>query len=218
MRKVFLLWNINVRNNIRCKRGINRLNILNRAKNTFSVGRPVSSRILSIWFRVEVPGNRDFPVINSPNIHPTDHISTALEYLVDPNKISGARYHLVATYSVRTGSPWFLQSIDRASPKSATFAWHSELSSKLLGLRSRWINSPECINFNAFSSWYTINFLWISSKIPARMTTCKSASRATITCLHKIEHQIQIFIIFGFDDVKQSNYVFMTWITAKSYH
>ena len=36
---------------------------------------------------VEVPGNRDFPVISSPRIQPTDHMSTALEYLVDPNKI-----------------------------------------------------------------------------------------------------------------------------------
>lgn len=42
-----------------------------------------------------------FPNINSPKIHPTDHISTALEYCVDPNKISGALYHLVATYYVK---------------------------------------------------------------------------------------------------------------------
>lgn len=54
---------------------------------SFGVGRPVSSKILSIWLRVEVPGNRDFPVINYPRMHPTDHISTAFEYLVEPNKI-----------------------------------------------------------------------------------------------------------------------------------
>ena len=36
-------------------------------------------------------------------MQPTDHISTALVYLVEPNNISGALYHLVATYSVRTG-------------------------------------------------------------------------------------------------------------------
>ena len=36
-------------------------------------------------------------------MHPIDHISTALVYLVDPNKISGALYHLVATYSVIIG-------------------------------------------------------------------------------------------------------------------
>ena len=35
-------------------------------------------------------------------MQPTDHISTALEYLQEPNKISGALYQRVATYSVRT--------------------------------------------------------------------------------------------------------------------
>ena len=50
-----------------------------------------------------VPGKIAFPVISSPRMQPTDHISTALVYLVEPNNISGALYHLVATYSVRTG-------------------------------------------------------------------------------------------------------------------
>lgn len=56
-------------------------------------------------------------------MQPTDHISTAFEYFVDPSKISGARYHLVATYSVNMGyTPFSLgQLIERASPKSATF-------------------------------------------------------------------------------------------------
>lgn len=79
------------------------------------------SRILSIWLRVDEPGNIAFPVINSPMMHPTDHISTALEYLVEPSRISGARYHLVATYSVRTGGPSSsLVAIDLAKPKSAS--------------------------------------------------------------------------------------------------
>lgn len=34
-------------------------------------------------------------------MQPNDHISTAYVYLVDPSNISGALYHLVATYSVR---------------------------------------------------------------------------------------------------------------------
>jgi len=73
--------------------------------------------------RVELPGNVDLPVISSPKMQPTDHMSTALEYLVDPSKISGARYHLVATYSVNTCSEVSLgQFIERASPKSATLA------------------------------------------------------------------------------------------------
>jgi hypothetical protein len=105
---------------------------------SFCDGLPISSKILSIWFKVEFPGKVDFPIINYPKMQPTDHISTALEYLVDPSKIYGARYHLVATYSVRLGSPTSLgQFNERAKPKSATFAWHSEFRSKLLGLRSR---------------------------------------------------------------------------------
>ena len=72
-----------------------------------------------------MPGKIDFPVISSPNMHPTDHISTAFEYFVEPKRISGARYHLVATYSVKTCSVVYLgQLMDRARPKSATFAWH----------------------------------------------------------------------------------------------
>lgn len=56
-------------------------------------------------------------------MHPTDHISTAFEYFVEPKRISGALYHLVATYYVKTCSPFYLgQFIDLASPKSATFA------------------------------------------------------------------------------------------------
>ena len=81
-------------------------------------------------------------------------MSTALEYLVEPRSISGARYHRVATYSVKFGSPIFYlgQVRDRANPKSATFEWHSESNSKLLGFKSRWIKSPECIYFNALSN------------------------------------------------------------------
>jgi hypothetical protein len=70
--------------------------------------------------RVEVPGNNDLPVSSSPKMQPADHISTAFEYFVEPSKIYGARYHLVATYSVRTVSTP-LQLMDLAKPKSATF-------------------------------------------------------------------------------------------------
>ena len=75
------------------------------------------------------------------------HISTALVYLVDPSKISkilmyfikpGARYHLVATYSVSTGTIPSFSFIDTnlAKPKSASLALHSEFKSILDGLRS----------------------------------------------------------------------------------
>ena len=38
----------------------------------------------------------------SAKIHPTDHISIALVYPFALSIISGARYHLVATYSVNS--------------------------------------------------------------------------------------------------------------------
>ena len=84
---------------------------------SFWEGRPINSKIFSIWLSVEFPGKMDFPLISSPKMQPTDHMSTAFEYLVDPSKISGALYHLVATYSVSTCSLLSLgQLIDRANP------------------------------------------------------------------------------------------------------
>ena len=38
-----------------------------------------------------------------PRMQPTDHMSTAFVYFLEPRRISGALYHLVATYSVITG-------------------------------------------------------------------------------------------------------------------
>ena len=54
------------------------------------LGFPVSSKTLSIQFKVLVPGKMAFPTISSPKMQPTDHMSTALVYFVEPNKISGA--------------------------------------------------------------------------------------------------------------------------------
>lgn len=87
------------------------------------LGLPVSSNTLSIWFNVDVPGNMALPTIISPRMQPTLHISTALVYFLLPNNISGALYHLVATYSVRTGAypSSSLIATDLANPKSATF-------------------------------------------------------------------------------------------------
>lgn len=58
---------------------------------------------LSIWFNVEFPGNIGFPIIISPNMHPKLQTSAGFEYFLDPSKISGALYHRVAMYSVRSG-------------------------------------------------------------------------------------------------------------------
>ena len=51
------------------------------------VGLPTNSSIFSIWLRVLLPGNIDLLLISSPSMQPTDHISTAFEYLVDPSNI-----------------------------------------------------------------------------------------------------------------------------------
>lgn len=126
------------------------------------VGLPSNSSILSTWLRVEFPGKIAFPRYISPKIQPTDHISTALVYLLDPSKISGALYHLVATYSVMMGSltDWLTVAMDLASPKSASLAKQSESSSILEGLRSRWINSPECMYLIPFKTLNNPRWYW----------------------------------------------------------
>mmetsp|Transcript_9671 Transcript_9671/g.15147 ORF Transcript_9671/g.15147 Transcript_9671/m.15147 type:complete len:211 (+) Transcript_9671:262-894(+) len=60
-------------------------------------GLPVTSIILSSWFMVEVPGKMGFPPSISPRMQPMDQMSTPFVYLVEPNRISGARYQRVAT-------------------------------------------------------------------------------------------------------------------------
>jgi hypothetical protein len=76
-------------------------------------------------------------------MHPKLHISTPVVYFYDPNKISGARYHRVATYSVKIGSSSLsFTAIERASPKSQTFTLHSEFNNILDGLRSRCKRKP----------------------------------------------------------------------------
>lgn len=57
-------------------------------------------------------------------MHPTDHISTAFEYFVDPSNIYGARYHRVATYYVNIGVSSYFTTNDLANPKSAIFTLH----------------------------------------------------------------------------------------------
>lgn len=71
---------------------------------SFWLGFPMTSKMIWIWLRLVLPGKRGYLLISSARIQPTDHISTALEYLYDPRTISGAQYHLVATNSVITES------------------------------------------------------------------------------------------------------------------
>lgn len=107
-------------------------------------GGPVQVMTLSIWFKVEFPGNIGFPLMTSPSMHPKLQTSAGFEYLFEPSKIYGARYHLVAIYSVISGgrsSPsWW---IDLTRPKSQILARQSSLTRTFEGLISRWISSAE---------------------------------------------------------------------------
>jgi len=100
-------------------------------------GLPINSKISSIWPIVDFPGNIAFPTIYSPNTQPTDQTSTAFEYLFDPRTISGALYHLVATYSVIFGSPSGPSlAIDLANPKSANLIKQFESINTFDGFKS----------------------------------------------------------------------------------
>ena len=82
------------------------------------------------------PGNSGTLPISSPIIQPTAHMSTAVEYFGQPTIISGARYHLVVTYSVMAQIFELLFSVyTRASPKSATFRQQSAFTKRLRGLQ-----------------------------------------------------------------------------------
>jgi hypothetical protein len=54
-------------------------------------------KILKISSISESPGNSGLRVHISAKMHPTDHMSTPVEYCRPPSKISGERYHSVTT-------------------------------------------------------------------------------------------------------------------------
>lgn len=64
---------------------------------SYTVGFPVISINLLSWFKVDEPGNKGLFKNNSATMQPRAHISTEKSYRGEPNKISGALYHLVAT-------------------------------------------------------------------------------------------------------------------------
>jgi len=82
-------------------------------------------------------------------MHPTDQISIAFEYSDAFRIISGALYHLVTTYSVNSG--FELNPLD--NPKSQIFKSQSWVNKRLLGFKSRWIISEECINKSPLKIW-----------------------------------------------------------------
>ena len=65
-------------------------------------------------------------------------------YILNESMISGARYHLVATYSVinPTSFPCEVEVLTlRAKPKSHTLRSQFALSKRLAGFKSRWTMS-----------------------------------------------------------------------------
>src|SRR3954471_410940 len=120
------------------------------------VGVPRTSRMRVSWWwsgagllvlvydsRVEgyhlqsLPGKSGLPLSISARIQPTLHTSIALVYSLKVSIISGARYHLVATYSVMKPELSSLEAAERARPKSQTLRSQLALRSRLDGLRSR---------------------------------------------------------------------------------
>lgn len=97
------------------------------------------------------PGNRGLPFNISAKMHPTLHTSMAFVYSLNVSMISGARYHLVATYSVMNPELSSVDAADLASPKSQTFKSQLALSKRLEGLRSRCRTFAECMAFKARS-------------------------------------------------------------------
>ncbi|KAH3668815.1 hypothetical protein OGAPHI_002570 [Ogataea philodendri] len=101
--------------------------------------------------RKSVPGNNGLPESISARMQPTDHTSIAVVYSWNVSMISGARYHLVATYSVMNPKLSSWEATERASPKSQILRSQLEFSSKFEGLRSLWSTLAECNAFNARS-------------------------------------------------------------------
>ena len=65
-------------------------------------GTPPSARCMTrSWSASLSPGNMGCPSAISPIRHPIAKTSTFTSYAREPRRSSGARYHRVATYSVR---------------------------------------------------------------------------------------------------------------------
>ena len=75
-------------------------------------------------------------------MHAKLQISAGVEYDFEPNNTSGARYHLVATPSVKTAPESLPETRDLTNPKSQILIEQLELTKMLDGLRSRCIIFP----------------------------------------------------------------------------
>lgn len=83
-------------------------------------------------------------------MQPTDQTSIAEVYSEQLRSNSGARYHLVTTYSVIKS----VSDVVLAKPKSPILRSQFPFKSKLLGLRSRCKALAECTYLSPLNSWY----------------------------------------------------------------
>jgi hypothetical protein len=73
----------------------------------------------------------------------------------------------------------------------------------------------ECMYFSALSSWYIMYCLWISSKILALMTACRSVSASILSIVHRtalthvLKDQVDISIIFCLQHIGKVDNVLM---------
>mmetsp|Transcript_11809 Transcript_11809/g.41039 ORF Transcript_11809/g.41039 Transcript_11809/m.41039 type:complete len:223 (+) Transcript_11809:537-1205(+) len=111
-------------------------------------------------------------------MHPTLHTSMAVVYSVQLSSSSGARYHLVTTYSVM----YSFSLLVLASPKSHIFRSQLAFSRRLLGLRSRCRTFALCTYFRPRRSWYTKYWQWSSDRgWLLLMIWCRSVSMSSYT-------------------------------------
>ena len=71
---------------------------------SYEDGVPSTEMMRCTWSRKSSPGKRGCLPKSSARMQPTDQMSTALVYSLALRITSGARYHLVTTYSVFSSS------------------------------------------------------------------------------------------------------------------
>ncbi len=91
-------------------------------------------KTLLIWSISDLPGNKGFCVRSSPNIQPTDHMSTAVEYSWEEETRAWLKtsWHDCKTHSLPTAQ-WATTSTVREQDQPATRGLHG----------STWIRKPK---------------------------------------------------------------------------
>mmetsp|Transcript_514 Transcript_514/g.1321 ORF Transcript_514/g.1321 Transcript_514/m.1321 type:complete len:301 (-) Transcript_514:43-945(-) len=193
-----------------------------------SVGVPSSRKMRISWSSSELPGKSGRPDAISPKMHPTDQISTGVEYLRLPINTSGARYHSVTTSCVydRTGMPKA-----RARPKSASLRAPScLLMRRFCGLRSRWSTRRSWQKATPRRSWkrsvlsvrastlpsvWSRNFLrsWSrnsKTRVSFFSVWITSRSRTMLGCWSSLRMEISRMAVLGMPSSSASRRIFLS--------